>query len=149
MEKPKRKVKQKVVKPLKSKKKRKKDKFCGLKQDVILSLETNNKTESGLKKKKKKVKISDMETVSCLTPQNMRNLDTIDKIEQKHTRLTMKVKKIEQEKISDVSKENLMKSKQKLKNKKKHFDKLHEILNKSEGVVKSPISSLKQFLQGL
>lgn len=152
MIKPKKFKKQKGVSLAKIKKKKKKDKFCGLKQDVVL-LHNNKKVdvpsiENNLKKKKKKAKLYDVdsEEMSSLSLQKMRSPNDISKTENK--RLRMK-RKIEDVKVSEISKENLLKSKHKLKKKKQNLDRLSDILQKSNNHVKNPVSSLKQFLQGL
>lgn len=156
MEKPKKDLKQKVISLRKLKKKKKKDKFCGLKEDVVLSLAYQNNTKkldegsigNKLIKKKKKSKLVEynLEVKSSLTPQNMRSLD--DFTEVKRERPTIKFKIPKEFDSLDTPKENLRQSKHKLKKKNQNLNKLSEILSKSN-TVKNPISSLKQFLQGL
>lgn len=155
MEKPKKEVKQKPISVTKSKKKKKRDKFCGLKEDAILSLSyqnknkqlSNGKIDNKLTKKKKKSNQAEhnLEVKSTLTPQNMRCLDDLHELNRK--RPTIKIKESKEVELLGITKENLMKSKHKLK-KKQNLNKLSEILNKSNSV-KNPISSLKLFLQGL
>lgn len=151
MEKPNKNIKRKTVK---TKKKKQKDKFCGLKQDVVLSSQNIKKEINNragvitLKKKKKQVTLNDMNlhVISSLTPQNVRNLD-VGKIQNKRPK--MKVKNIKVVKVADKSKENLQKSKYKLDKKKQKLSKLGEMLNKPNIAKKSPVSGLKEFLEGL
>lgn len=156
MEKPKKPVKKKVSIPIKAKKKKKKDKYCGLKRDIVLSFTSQNTKialgdsggEINLKKKKKKSKLNTLnpEVNSSLTSQIMRNLDDLEKTESKRPRMKIKTKEVVA--LPEISKENFKKNKHKLQKKKQNMNKLSEILNRSKDV-KNPIASLKQFLQGL
>lgn len=139
MEKPKKNIKQKVTTSMKLKKKRKKDKFCGLKQEAVLSLTTK-------KKRKSKLKDCSSEVMQLLTPKNIRSLDYLG--DREYERPKLKLMKTELVKISEVSKENLTKSKHKLKKKRQQFDKLNDILKKPN-IVNNSVSSLKNFLQSL
>lgn len=157
MQKPKKEIKRKVLNMFKSKKKKRKDKFCGLKKDAVLSLAVQNakkklnhlESEINLTKKKKKRKLNDinLEPISSLTPQNVRNLDHYEEIERRRPKL--KINRAKEVKILEISKENLLKNKHKLKKKRQNLNKLGVILNKSDNAVKTSISNLKQFLQGL
>lgn len=152
MEKPKKIVVKKGNMSTKFKKKKKKDKFCGLKQEAVLSLTSENgkspinPDRSTSKKKKAILNNLSEEVVSSLTPQNIRTLDGIGDTECRRPKI--KFKKTEIAKVSDISKENLSKNKHKLKKKKQSLNKLTEFLNK-QSIVKDPVYSLKQFLQGL
>lgn len=156
MQKPKKLIIKRVGNQTKNKKKkRKKDKLAGLKLEAVLSLSQNNKKKCNVtqsknllsRKKKKKTNLNGIQSEmnSSLSSQDVRDIE-VKKTEYERPRI--KIKK-SVEKVSEISKENVLKNKYKMKKKKQSLDRLGEILNKSKTSLKNSVPSLKQFLQGL
>lgn len=137
MAKPKKPLKQKKV-PVNSKKKRKKkrDKFCGLNQSLVLSATPSNVIKQDNSRISNIINLDDSESDWDLS-------------HAKKKKFTIKMKENSATKVLKVIKKDVKKHMKNSKKQKKNLSKLNELLNNSVMVNKKPVSKLANFLESL